>query len=143
LERRAAPRNPQVETSLRTGVLTIDREHQGLLLQLDRLQSDPSIQPDSEIFSEYLMRLGREINAHFDSEERILRSCEMPEALLQEHIRAHSRILEQYSNLNLGLMVGQKVSREEIVGLIRQWIVEHVLHHDLKAVDYLPDDHGH
>lgn len=141
MDRRAPPRNPQIENSLRTGVPAIDREHYGLLVQLDRLQSDPAIQPGSEIFSEYITRLGREISAHFESEEKILRSCEMPEALLREHVRAHSRILEQYSNLNLGLMVGQEISREDILGLIREWIVEHVLHHDLKAVDYLPDDH--
>jgi hemerythrin-like metal-binding protein len=80
--------------------------------------------------------LGRQINAHFDSEEAILRDCGMPAQSVLDHIRAHTEILDQYARLNLELMHGKAVSREEALVMIREWIVEHVLNHDMKIAEY-------
>jgi hemerythrin len=142
LERRAAPRHPATEFALRVGVPSIDREHVALVAQLDRLNANPDAYPGTEAFSEILSRLGRQINAHFDSEEAILRECAMPADIVLEHIRAHTDILDQYSRLNLELMNGRVFSRDEALGLIRSWIVEHVLHHDMKLSQYIPGTAG-
>ena len=120
----------------------MDLEHEALVAQLDRLNADPDAHPGTEAFSEVLSRLGRQINAHFDSEEAILRECAMPADLVLEHIRAHTDILDQYARLNLELMVGMVCSREDALGLIRRWIVEHVLHHDMKLSQYMPAGSG-
>lgn len=138
VERRANARHPPLEFAIRVGMPVIDREHVALVRQLDRLNDDKDAQPGSEAFSEILSRLGRQINAHFDSEEEILRSCEMPPELVREHIQAHTEILEQYARLNLDLMAGKQLSREEALGLVRRWIVDHVLNHDVRISDYLP-----
>ena len=74
--------------------------------------------------------------AHFDSEEAILRDCGMPAQTVLDHIRAHTEILDQYARLNLELMHGKAVSRDEALVMIREWIVEHVLNHDMKIAEY-------
>lgn len=138
MERRAIARHPPLEFAIRVGLPVIDREHVALVRQLDRLNADKEAQPGSEAFSEILSRLGRQINAHFDSEEEILRTCGMPPELVLEHIQAHTEILEQYARLNLELMAGKLHSRDEALGLVRRWIVDHVLNHDVRICEYLP-----
>lgn len=138
MERRAIARQPPLEFAIRVGLPVIDREHVALVRQLDRLTADKDARPGSEAFSEVLSRLGRQINAHFDSEEEILRDCGMPPEMVMDHIRAHTEILEQYACLNLDLMAGKLQSRDEALGLVRRWIVDHVLNHDVRIRDYLP-----
>ena len=117
---------------------SIDSEHMALVAQLDRLHADPGAIPGSEPFSEILSRLGRQIFSHFDSEEKILRDCAMPADLVLEHIKAHTEILDQYARLNMDLMHGAQLSRDEALGLVRHWIVKHVLTHDVRITEYLP-----
>lgn len=102
------------------------------------MQGNPDVRPGSEAFTELLSRLGRQINAHFDSEEKILRTCGMPADVVLEHFRAHTEILDEYARLNFDMMQGDELSREAALALIRNWIVEHVLSHDVKIVDFLP-----
>lgn len=137
MERRATVRTPPNEFAIRVGVPSIDREHMALVRHLDLLHADKDAHPASEAFSEVLSRLGRQINAHFDSEEEILRSCGMPNELVLEHIHAHTEILEQYARLNLALMSGEGGSREEALAMVRRWIIDHVLTHDVRINDYL------
>ncbi len=137
MERRANARHPPVEFAIRIGLPVIDREHVTLVRQLDLLNADPDAHPGGEAFSIALSELGRQINTHFDSEEQILRGCGMPPELVLEHIQAHTEILEQYARLNLELMKGKLHLREEALGLVRRWIVDHVLKHDVKISDYV------
>lgn len=108
------------------------------MAHLDRLHADADANPGTDAFSEVLGRLGRQINAHFDSEEAILRDCGMPPQTVLDHIRAHTEILDQYTRLNLELMNGKAVSRDEALLMVREWIVEHVLNHDMKIAEYAP-----
>jgi len=132
------PRHPATEFSLRVGVSSIDREHLDLVAHLDRLHANLDANPGTDAFSEVLSRLGRQINAHFDSEEAILRDCGMPAQTVLDHIRAHTEILDQYARLNLELMHGKAVSRDEALVMIREWIVEHVTNHDMVIAEYAP-----
>jgi hypothetical protein len=108
VERRANARHPPLEFAIRVGMPVIDREHVALVRQLDRLNDDKDAQPGSEAFSEILSRLGRQINAHFDSEEEILRSCEMPPNWYGSTSRRIPKFSSEYARLNLDLMNGGK-----------------------------------
>lgn len=139
MERRASAGSSQRLVAATVGVPVIDQEHKALFANLDRLNADAEAWPGSAEFSEVLSRLGRQINAHFDTEEQILRACAMPAEMVLAHVQAHTEILDQYARLNLDLMVGRQVTREEALAMIRRWIVAHVLHHDVKIQEYLPD----
>ena len=131
------PDLPLLETSLRIGLPAIDREHHALLLRLNRLIENPQL-PASESFIDVLTHLGGEIDAHFRSEEKVLDACGMPAAEVEMHVKAHTEILEQYTELNFGLMTGKNFSRPDVLMMIHHWIIGHLLQHDLRIRDFLP-----
>jgi hemerythrin-like metal-binding protein len=128
---------PLLDASMRIGLPAIDREHHALLLHLNRLIENPQL-PASESFVDVLTCLGGAIDAHFRSEEKILGACGMPAAEVEQHVQAHTEILEQYADLNYGLMTGENVSRPDVLMMIHHWIIGHLLQHDLRIRDFLP-----
>ena len=119
------------------GLPEIDSQHRALFAQLDRLIGKPQAHPVAEPFSEILSQLGRQIDAHFLSEESILQACDMPPEELAEHMSAHEEILEQYTRLNLDLMAGKAVGQQTILRMVRGWIVDHVLQYDSRIRQYV------
>ena len=130
--------HPELDPSMLIGVPSIDREHHALVSQLNRLIDDARADTGSAAFSEVLSQLGRQINAHFDSEEGVLRSCGMPIDEVAEHIQAHNEIIDQYATLNLDLMQGRQISRAGVLLMIKGWIVDHLLQYDTKIRKYFP-----
>ena len=122
------------------GVPAIDDEHGELARQLDELSAHPQDCPDSENFLETLSRLGGQINKHFDNEERFFSALGMPEALVSSHIQAHTDILVQYTQLNIDIMEKRTPDRTVVLTLAKNWIIEHIVRHDLMIRDYLPPD---
>lgn len=137
-ESHISPGPQNFDPSLLIGEASIDREHGELFSQLNRLIEQPHAQPESEAFLDILIRLGEQISAHFHSEEQIIRSCGMPDHEVDQHIRAHTEILEQYFEMNFALMKGNTPHRSEFLLMVRRWIVEHLVLHDLKLTAYLP-----
>lgn len=64
----------------------------------------------------------------------------MPEADVASHIQSHSHIFGQYTRLNLDLMQGERKDRSEVVRMIKSWIIDHIVHHDLKIRAYVPEN---
>lgn len=126
-----------LDQALLLGLPEIDSQHRDLFAQLDRLIGKPQAQPLAEPFSEILSQLGRQIDAHFVSEESILQRCGMPREELDEHMSAHEEILEQYTRLNLDLMTGKEIGQQSILRMVRGWIVDHVLQYDSRIRQYV------
>lgn len=127
-----------LDPSLRIGVASIDRQHDALFSQLNRLIENPGAITESEAFADILSQLGIEISTHLDSEESILRSCGMPADELAQHVQAHSDILEQYAQMNFDLMNGKPLPRSEALLMVKQWIIDHLMRHDLGIRKYFP-----
>ena len=132
--------NLSIDPSLSVGIPSIDQEHHELVRQLHRVMSNPDVYPGTEGFSEVLSQLGAQFKRHFMHEENLIRSLAMPEADVASHIRAHGHILEQYSQLNLDLMLGNRTDRSEVVKFLKSWITDHIVHHDLKIRAYVPEN---
>lgn len=130
----------ETPSSLLIGVPSIDQEHRELLSQLDSLMANPEAHPRSEVFSEILDQLGRQITAHFQNEENIFISLDMPSDVILRHVQEHNAILEQYTGLCLDLMRGKVLDHSEVLKMIKHWIIGHVEDHDLKIRDYLPSE---
>jgi hemerythrin len=128
----------EVDPSMLIGVQSIDREHYALLTQLNRLIENPLAEPASESFAEVLSQLGPQICTHFDSEERVLRSCGMPAHEVAEHVEAHTEILEQYAQMNCDLMEGKTLARTEALREVKGWIIDHLRRYDSRIKLYLP-----
>lgn len=128
---------PDIDPSLLIGVPVIDEEHYDLFARLAALDGNIEATPCSAAFSEILSRLGQQIGAHFDSEEKVFRSLDLPADDVLSHIQAHTAILDQYTQLNLDLMAGQALVRSEVLAMIRRWIVDHLMDHDIKIRNFL------
>ena len=118
------------------GVLSIDREHHALVILLDRLILQPKVSVRSVRFSEVLNLLGEMLTEHFNNEEMYFSSCGMPIDEVRAHQQAHSEILEQYTQLNLDLMADKVLASSDVARMIKEWIVDHLLEHDLKIRQY-------
>lgn len=126
-------------SSLLIGVPSIDQEHEALVTQLNSLVSDSGPALDSARFSECLSQLGGQITSHFSNEEAFFKSVGMPESEVSSHVQAHTEIIDQYILLNLGLMQGQSFVRADVLRMIKDWIIGHVVRFDLNIKRYLPD----
>lgn len=126
-----------VPPSLMTGVASIDAEHGTLIDSLRRLHLAPAGETRSESFLEVISQLGQQLIQHFDNEEKIIRTCDMPVTEVDEHILAHNEILEQYAQLQDDLMSGRHLAQAEILEMIQHWIMTHVVAYDLKIRDRL------
>ena len=132
----------EIPPALLVRVQLIDEEHRSLVVQLDALMANPEAHPRSEAFSEILDQLGRQITAHFQNEEDIFTSFDMPVDEVLGHIQAHHTIIEQYTMLCLDLMSGKALDQSEVLTMMKHWIIGHVESHDLKIRDYLPSKPG-
>ncbi len=127
-----------LDSSLLIGVPSIDQEHHDLVTQLESLITTTDAHPNSEHFSEIFSRLGQQITDHFVHEEEIFRALDMPADEVQDHVQTHTEILNQYVRLNIDLMEGQPLARSDVLRMIKRWIVDHVLQHDIRIRNYLP-----
>lgn len=125
-----------IPSALMTGLPAIDREHEDLMASLRLLEREPMANARSERFLEIISQLGQQIFQHFDAEEAILRGSGMPAADVDEHIRAHNNILEQYAELQQDLMFGKTLEQSGVLVMIERWIINHVITHDLKMKEH-------
>ena len=83
-----------------------------------------------------MSQIGRQLKAHCINEEKLMMSLGMPEADLENIAREHHVTLEQYTRMNNDLMQGKETSRSVVLRLFKTWIVDHIVHHDLKIRAY-------
>jgi PAS domain S-box-containing protein/hemerythrin-like metal-binding protein len=127
-----------IDPSLMTGVAFVDQEHHDLVLQLDRLLSDPYAYPGTLVFAQIVAQIGAQIEAHCGNEEKLFAAIGMPEKDVALHVQAHRLILEQCAALNHKLQEGKVPNRSEALRMLRNWIINHIVQHDFKIQAYLP-----
>ena len=103
---------------------------------LRRLKAMPGASPNSREFTDVLCQLGTELPAHFRNEEKIIRSCGMTAAQVQEHLEAHQEIIRQYAELNFEMM-SHNLRRVDVLQMIGDWVINHISLHDLLLRDYV------
>lgn len=126
------------DASLLVGEPAVDAQHRSLVGELNRLIADVEAGPSSELFSDVLGHLGRELSAHFRFEETLLGRLDMPAYEVDAHVSAHTEILNQYTDLNLALMRRRAPSRIDALRMIRRWVVDHITMHDVRMRGHLP-----
>lgn len=123
--------------SLLLGSPTIDHQHQGLFVLLERLSGLPGQQDYEEDVSEILSKLTKQLQHHFLTEETVIDRLAMPEALVRAHYAAHHRIIEELTQLHLDSMAGRQRPLETIIADVGKWVYQHIVDHDLEMKLYL------
>ncbi|MEI7613964.1 MAG: hemerythrin family protein [Betaproteobacteria bacterium] len=130
----------QIDSKLLIGVPSIDNEHFKLVCLLDRLIETTQPITDSANFFDVLNQLGSEMKAHFVNEESYLMAFHMPEEDISTHVTAHTTILDQYTRLNADLLEGKVPDANSLLAMFKEWVIGHILNHDLKIRYYLPSN---
>lgn len=134
----AGPLRVVFDQSLIIGLPELDRQHHALVEELNRLIVDRKPTSSSEVLVDVLSRLGRQLDEHFRYEEGLFGSLGMHREERDAHAAAHQEILSQYVDLNLSLMrSAHDQPRAEMLSMVRQWVVGHIVAHDLRMRELL------
>lgn len=122
----------RLPAELSTGFRLIDQQHGELLRILDHLTDEEALKLHSDDFLEAFSRLGAMLIKHFQDEEAVFTSGEMPVHDAFEHVAAHTRIIEQYAGMNFDVMSQKPDALGSLASLLKRWIIDHLLEYDLK-----------
>lgn len=131
------PDHIQLPAELVIGVEAIDTDHRLLIAQLEHLRRAHDQTVDSEIMGECAYVIGQTLFAHFKTEEEFMASSGMPKEDIQQHIRDHDRIIEEYAALQALAMKEPKTRVGDIVSTIESWITAHIAHFDVRLKPYV------
>jgi hemerythrin len=124
------------DSKLETGIETIDFQHQSLVSkinQLDESSAEPSSDTQNMIVQFFLTELIAYTKYHFDYEEQLMKDSNYPGYV--KHKAEHEAVKQVIENLNIRFESGDDKVKQEVLILLKNWIVNHILVTDK---DYIP-----
>ncbi|TCJ13925.1 bacteriohemerythrin [Parasulfuritortus cantonensis] len=126
--------------SFATGVREIDEQHRILVNTLNeanaKLTDDVSIDFVEQITQDLLSYA----LYHFETEEELMQEYGYADACgedsdrhLQQHRSFSSKVVAVRDNLRAGIPIG----RDDLIGFLNNWLVNHILHTDKKLGAYI------
>lgn len=118
-----------------TKVVAIDTEHQELVAQINRLYAairQNNAQPMLLSLFDALVDYTRQ---HFSHEETMMAEYHYPQ--LPEHQDEHALLTEQVLDYRKQLAGGSTVSASEVMGFLRDWLLDHIVKCDIPYVHYI------
>ena len=113
------------------GIEELDYEHQRLIEDINKLQGEMLKHVDTDRIEDTLGSIHARMQAHFALEERVMKSQKY--AYYGEHKAEHEQLLDEYTEFMTKFEKDSDLGdREAIVGMLRQWIVDHILISDKK-----------
>ena len=113
------------------GIEEIDYEHRRLVDDINKLHRELLEHVDMERIENTLGRIHARMQAHFALEEHVMVSHDYPH--YPEHKAEHERLLDEYTELMTKFERGPNlVDQEAMEGMLRRWIVDHILTSDKK-----------
>ena len=112
-----------------TGNAEIDAQHRHMFALVNMILPTTTI----EELKPLLMRLYKHTREHFQQEEDLIRSKGYPG--LASHIAGHNSLLGRLNAFSVD--VGKGVfNKEEVVTLVSEWVMNHIVHDDIQALNY-------
>lgn len=112
------------------GVPVLDEQHKtlvALIAEVQRILKSPS---QTSQLGAVLKELVEYTKLHFRTEERLM--AELEYADIADHCRLHREMTNQVVKILLDLKAGKDLDALELFEFLRHWLVEHILHEDLK-----------
>lgn len=120
------------DDSLSTGISAIDDQHRDIAQLGAKMLKESGLSLTSEEFGDYFADFWRLVADHFDAEEKIMRTLNLPDDVLQAHIHEHSALLERLIQLNIhSAAVSERKNVSDIAHEVITIVVDHIVHFDL------------
>ena len=119
-------KNPEIDAQHKKWIDMYNDLHETLLYG--------DIKQLSQISMETLQAMQDYARYHFSYEEEYMKSINYPD--LVEHKRLHKDFDTRIYDLNREVREGRTVLNTELVSIMRNWIVDHILHADRKYAEF-------
>ncbi|MBU0984619.1 MAG: bacteriohemerythrin [candidate division Zixibacteria bacterium] len=110
------------------GVERIDSQHKELIRWINELEKSLKAEPTDEPVRSVLTSLISYTEYHFDSEEELMRLNDYPQYI--RHKVAHDKLKLQVRSMQARFAKGDRVSANELLAFLSDWLVEHILSTD-------------
>ncbi len=120
----------QWRSAFSVGVPELDEQHKklvALIAEVQRILSDPSRKSQLGVVLKELVEYTK---LHFRTEEQLMAEMDFPDRA--EHCRLHREMTKQIVEILLELKAGKELDPLKLFEFLRRWLVEHILHEDLK-----------
>lgn len=121
-------------TTLETGDPLVDAQHRDIHALVDYVEAAED--RPAEIL-EVLDRLMQHVDAHFATEEALMRRAGYDGERAEEHIAEHRDLTQSAREQVLKFRSGELMSTVPLVEFLRQWLGTHVYEHDLDFIEYV------
>ncbi len=108
----------------------IDKQHKHLFEIYNKLIDKLDSTDNSRIITNTLTEMTKYADYHFAIEERYMKLYGYPES--KEHKKEHVDYIKRLSKLNFNSMDRDNNISEDVVNYLKQWLLAHILHSDLK-----------
>lgn len=125
----------QWSEDLLTHIEEIDRQHKTLFDCLARLESAHNEKERWSILHYAIIELKNFVQVHFSVEEALLRLFDYP--LLSAHIDEHRGFAQSLADIEKKTLEQHDDVSDEMIALLRRWLVEHIGKSDHQYVPYL------
>lgn len=111
-----------------TGIPDIDEQHRRLVALANRL-ADTS-RSDSEVLAQAFEELRTYVIEHFSLEEKQMVDAQIDPEHLRYHKNAHALFAAKVTELWEAYRRGADGTLDELLGFLKTWILQHILHTD-------------
>jgi hemerythrin len=117
------------------GISSIDEQHEELRHSIDEIYKSMSF--GKSLLLPILDSYINQIIQHFSTEERLMKQYDYPEFAL--HKKEHSNFLFQVSDLEERFKEN-KVKISAIIKYLAEWLLNHIVQHDMPMGEYMIDN---
>ena len=107
------------------GIYQIDEEHKKIIELINSLLSAKSVEVDSELISETLMKMTQYASKHFKTEENLMSEYGYPE--FEEHKEQHKEYIKKTVFFSFGTMSYKQEIPMEVLEYLKSWWTNHIL----------------
>jgi hemerythrin-like metal-binding protein len=89
------------DDSFLTGIPTIDQQHRNIAKMGAKILQEARLPLVSERFGDFFVEFWQLLADHFETEEKLMRTLDLPDETVQAHFREHSALLERLIQANI------------------------------------------
>jgi hemerythrin-like metal-binding protein len=116
-----------------TGIESIDNDHRKLVAMIDQLFNAMSKGEAKEVIEDIVNGLTEYSLVHFTREEVFMKSINF--ASFEKHKKVHDSFIEKVKVFKQKLEDGQQNITVEVVGFLRDWLINHIQYTDREYIN--------
>lgn len=121
--------------SYATGIAEIDEQHRILVNTLNEVNARLTDNPSMDFLEQITQDLLSYALYHFETEEQLMQEYGYTDdsgADAESHLQQHRGFSSKVVAVRDSLRAGHSISRDELIGFLSNWLINHILNTDMK-----------